>query len=201
MANSPVGFWDGTTSSGLDAAVAVFPDGTAWAAYVGTATLGFVVGNINGAGTDFNLTSRTITKGTISTTATTKAQLSTRISAGNQAVTFSGSYDASFEQTPSLTALAGTFKGAGPSSGTTVTVAANGAVTGNDAGCIFTGTATPRTDGNAFNLSITFGPAPCALPGLSGSGIAIYNSAERSLLSAVVNASHTAGAIFVATKP
>ncbi|MEJ7930518.1 hypothetical protein WG922_11095 [Ramlibacter sp. AN1015] len=197
---SPVGFWNGTTSTGLTASVAVLPNGSTWAAYAGGSTLGFVNGNVNGAATDFNLTSGTITQGTISTDATTKQSITSRVSAGGQTVTFTGSYDASFEQTPSLAALAGTFAGVGPSAGTTVTVGANGAVTGTDAGCTFTGTATPRTDANAFNLTLTFGPAPCALPGLSGSGIAVYDSTARSLLAAAVNSARTAGAIFIGTK-
>ena len=200
-AQSPTGFWNGTTSTGLTAALAVFPDGTAWAAYAGTTTLGFVNGNINGAATDFNLTSGTVTNGTIATTATTKQSISSLVSAGGQTVTFNGTYDASFEQAPSLAAAAGTFTGIGPNAGATVTLGTNGSVAGNDAGCTFTGTATPRTDGNAFNVTVTFGPAPCAFPGLTGSGIAVYDDTDRSLLAAVVNPARTAGAIFLGTKP
>lgn len=72
-------------------------------------------------------------------------------------MTFNGTYDASFKQAPSLAAVAvaGTYSGIGPSAGTTVTVATSGAITGTDGGCTFTGTATPRTDGNAFNVPIT----------------------------------------------
>ena len=41
-------------------------------------------------------------------------------------------------------------------------------------GCGFSGTVTPRASGkNVFNTSMTFGPAPCGLPGQTASGIAI----------------------------
>lgn len=55
-----------------------------------------------------------------------------------------------------------------------------GAITGTTAdevtpvGCELTGTIAPRPSGkNVFNVSLTFGPAPCALPGQSFSGIGV----------------------------
>jgi hypothetical protein len=39
---------------------------------------------------------------------------------------------------------------------------------------LFSGTATPRSSGkNVMNVSVTFGAAPCALPGQTATGIAI----------------------------
>jgi hypothetical protein len=41
-------------------------------------------------------------------------------------------------------------------------------------GCNFSGTVVPRPSGkNVFNVSLTFAGAPCALPGTSGTGIAV----------------------------
>ena len=41
-------------------------------------------------------------------------------------------------------------------------------------GCNFAGTVLPRPSGkNVFNVSLTFGPAPCALPGQAAAGIAV----------------------------
>ncbi len=180
----------------------VFADGTAWAAYAGAGTLGFVQGAINGAAKDFNFSTGTITDVTLAATATTRSRISGTISTpGAAAVTFSGTYDADFEQAPSLTAAAGTYTGVGPSAGTTVTLAASGAVTGATGGCTFTGTATPRADSNIFAVTLTFGAAPCALPGVSVTGIANYDPTEKGLLAAAVNSTRTAGTIFLGTKP
>lgn len=56
-----------------------------------------------------------------------------------------------------------------------INVAASGAFTAiGSSGCGFSGTVTPRASGkNVFNTSMTFGPAPCGLPGQTASGIAI----------------------------
>lgn len=74
-------------------------------------------------------------------------------------------------------------------------------MTGTGPQCNFTGTATPRTDGNAFNVSATFSGGACPVAGTTLSGIAYYDPADRSLLSAVINSGRTASAIFLGTKP
>lgn len=63
----------------------------------------------------------------------------------------------------------------------TVNITPTGAITGTTAeplfrpvGCELTGTIAPRPSGkNVFNVSLNFGPAPCALPGQSFSGVGI----------------------------
>jgi hypothetical protein len=55
-------------------------------------------------------------------------------------------------------------------------ITANGAFTGNSitSGCQFSGTITPRPSGkNVFNVAATFGPAPCGLPNVVATGIAV----------------------------
>jgi hypothetical protein len=75
-----------------------------------------------------------------------------------------------------LASLAGSYTGqAGFPLGVrpaTFTVAANGAVSSSINGCAIGGTATPRGDADAYDLTISFGPAPCAYPGASFSGVA-----------------------------
>lgn len=45
---------------------------------------------------------------------------------------------------------------------------------GTSTGCSLNGAIAPRPSGtNVFNVSLTFGPAPCATPGLSVTGVAI----------------------------
>lgn len=85
---------------------------------------------------------------------------------------------------------------------TQLAIAANGAFTGNVYDCQFSGTFTPRPSGkNVFDVRWTFGAAPCALAGLSESGIAISNllpgTATRQLTLGITDASRTQGnAIF-----
>jgi hypothetical protein len=200
-AANTVGFWDGTTSNGLELTAVVFGDGSAWAIYAGGGGFGLVQGAINGAAKDFNFTTGTITDVTLAATATAKSRINGSISTPGSAVTFSGAYDSDFELAPSLTAAAGTYTGLGPSAGTNVTLAASGAITGATGACTFTGTAIPRTDANIFNVTLTFGAAPCALPGVTVTGIANYDPSEKGLLAAGLNASRTAGTIFMGTKP
>jgi len=89
-------------------------------------------------------------------------------------------------------------------SGAAATVAINnaGAITGSSGGCSFTGTATPRASGkNVFDVSITFGAAPCVLPSQTVTGIAldyITTGNQTQLLVSVVNSAKTAGTMFFA---
>ena len=88
---------------------------------------------------------------------------------------------------------------------TTLNVSAAGALTGSSQGCSFSGTITPRASGkNVFNVSLTFGAAPCLLPGQSASGIAISSvlagSAVRQLIVAGVNTNRTAGTALFGTR-
>lgn len=53
-------------------------------------------------------------------------------------------------------------------------VANDGRFSANSSGCAFSGTLTPRPSGrNVFDLSLTFGPAPCQLAGQPAKGIAV----------------------------
>ncbi len=55
-----------------------------------------------------------------------------------------------------------------------VAIAPSGSFTASSAGCSMSGTLTPRASGkNVFNLSLTFGGAPCLLPGQTATGIAL----------------------------
>jgi hypothetical protein len=55
-------------------------------------------------------------------------------------------------------------------------ISSTGTVTGSSfaTGCTLTGTIQPRRSGqNVFDVSLTFGPAPCQMPGQTASGIGI----------------------------
>lgn len=148
--------------------------------------------------------------GTVSATYVAGTSIQGSTAAAGQTVTFSGTaiaastYNyataallADIQGSWSLTSLAGA-----PAS---LNVSAAGALTGSSQGCTFSGTITPRPSGkNVFNVALTFGAAPCLLPGQSASGIAISNlvagTARRQLIVAGVNSTRTSGTALFGTR-
>jgi hypothetical protein len=105
---------------------------------------------------------------------------------------------------PTLAQLAGAYNGnAGFALGVrpaVFTVTAAGAVSSSINGCAITGTATPRTDINGYDLTIAFGPAPCAIPNLSFTGIAYVRQDNGRLYAAARNAATKQSVIFSGSK-
>lgn len=85
-----------------------------------------------------------------------------------------------------------------------LSIASSGALTATSAGCVITGTAMPRPSGrNVFNLSLTFGGAPCDLPGQSATGIAVaypLASGGTQLVVAAVDSTRSYGAAAIGTR-
>jgi hypothetical protein len=198
---SPTGLWTGGAGTGGDLQMLVFPGGETWGAYLAGNTLGVVQGTMGGAVTDFNATLGTVVSGTISGFANTKQDIYGFVTTTGGTAGYNGAYDAEFDQAPSLAAAAGTFTGAGPSTGTTFTLAAGGGITGAIGTCTFTGTAAPRADGNAFNVSLTYGGGTCSLGTATLTGVAHYSARRRTLVSTVINATRTASDVFFGSKP
>jgi hypothetical protein len=122
-------------------------------------------------------------------------------------LTFNGtvlsSSDFNYNTPASLSALSGSWNGSflDGTSGT-VTISSAGAITGTNAGCSFTGTATPDTGKNFFNISVTFGAGSCLLPNQTVSGIAITyqisGTTKHQLL--MGGATSTKGTVFAAIR-
>lgn len=75
-----------------------------------------------------------------------------------------------------LTAVSGAWSGSLLDGSTaTINILASGTFSGTSSlGCAVTGTIAPRPSGmNVFNVSLTFGAAPCALPNQTASGVAV----------------------------
>jgi hypothetical protein len=82
----------------------------------------------------------------------------------------------------------------------TVTVEADGDLIALDQfGCLGLGTVTPRSDGNAYNVSVTFQGAPCGNGTSTVTGVAFLNELGQ-LYTAGLNASRTNGFIFVGAR-
>ena len=60
-------------------------------------------------------------------------------------------------------------------SNTSVTINSNGTVSSSNSGCSFTGTVSADSSGKDFyDVSITFGASPCALPNQTATGVGVY---------------------------
>lgn len=86
-----------------------------------------------------------------------------------------------------------------------VTIGASGAFTSVSEGCTSTGTVLPRPSGkNVFDVKVTAGASPCAVPGQAGHGIAVYSpllgSSLTQLLVGLVSNDRSAGSAYVGTR-
>jgi len=143
----------------------------------------------------YNATAKTITGTTTS---------------GTSSVAFSGGpipgslYN--YDTAASLTTIAGSWSTTSlTGEGIALNVAANGSYTAvGTSGCNFSGTITPRASGkNVFNVGITFGAAPCALAGQSGTGIALaypITGGLTQLLVAATDSTRTYGSAVFGTR-
>ncbi len=217
--SSAVGLWNGTTANGRTIGGLVLDDGTFWFLYTSivnpSAAAGLVQGNYtarNGSFTssnavDFNLEGLGILNSSIDGTYVMKQTLSGTIAHQAGQTTFTTTYDPSYELTPDLNLLAGTYTGVLATNETvTVTVLASGSLFGSStSGCTFTGTASPQASGNAYNVTVKLGASEAFQPGVCSSdtvnGVAYFDAPTKRLHSAALNSTRTNGFIFIGTKP
>jgi hypothetical protein len=213
---SLAGLWTGTTSNNRTAAGVGLSDGSYYVLYsvAGNPSLiaGFTQGTATVAGSsftssngrDFNFEGLGVSSGTVQGTVTTRQSFAGTVTYPNSTVSFTSTYNAAFETTPLLSTIAGTYSGSVASSAgvqsSTGTISASGAFAASAAGCNATGRVTTRSEGNVYNLSVTFGPSPCIFPGQSFSGVAYYDAATRRFYGAAPNPARTSGMLFVGTK-
>jgi len=102
---------------------------------------------------------------------------------GSAGLAFSGSAATILDIAPTRANLGGLYSGRGMALGATtqtrITIAGDGYLAGTTtSGCIFKGTAAPHEGANAYDVSVTFGPAPCPLPDATVTGNAVLDSAR-----------------------
>lgn len=220
MAISAEGLYTGSTSNGRSFTGLVLDDGSYYVIYSapGNATLisGAAVGtgiSTNGSfsstnAKDINLEGLGLVSASVSASYTQKKSFNGSIAypSTNQTITFAGTYNAAYESTPTLTAIAGTYTGrAGSPSGVesgTVTITASGALSGRgSSGCAITGSVEPRAKGNVYNVVTTFGGSPCRLPNATVRGAAYFDATTRRLYSVGLTSARTDGFIYAGSKP
>lgn len=197
-------------SSSTDFQLLVLENGDFYSLYGFNSPSAFAVaGFIQGSGTSDNgkfLSTTSKDYGTSPATAVTTAAtydataktISGTVTGPKQVSTFSGGPISGSLYNYNAAASLGTITGSWSTTtiegeNVALTVASNGTFSAiGSSGCQFSGTVAPRASGkNVFNVSLTFGAAPCALPGQSGSGIAIAYPITGGKTQLVVAASNT----------
>lgn len=115
------------------------------------------------------------------------------------------STDFNYDTPASLSAIAGTWTGFFSTGDTgSIAISSGGVVSSvTDFGCSIGGSVTPRPSGkNVYNVSLTFGPAPCALPNGSAAGIAVIvgSGAQTQLTVGATTADRSLGAAFFGSR-
>jgi hypothetical protein len=213
------GLWQGTTSTNRAIAGVVLDDGTFWFIYSGVGNSSVIAGVVQGNGTsnngsftssngrDFSFEGLGVNDFTLAATYAAKNTLrGTVTSTTSGSGTFASTYSTDYELTPNLLDIAGTYSGSDASSGgvesATVAISSTGVISGNSAkGCSFTGNATPRPNGNVYNVSVTFGGGVCVNGTNTVTGVAYFDASTRRLTSAALNSGRTDGFLYVGTKP
>ena len=217
---SAEGLWNGTTSNGRAMSGLVLDDGTYWVLYSLMGNSAVIAGGVQGTGRsrngafsssngrDFNLEGLGVNDVDISANYVMQESLSgsLRYRATGEVVSFSASYDASYELIPSLELIAGTYSGSAATSGgtefATASVSTSGAISGSSAGgCTFSGTGSPRARGNVYDVVVTFDGGMCALGTQAVRGVAYFDADLNQLVSAATNNARTDGFIFAGIKP
>lgn len=199
----------------------VLEDGQLWALYGNVSGGIFLVNGLlqgngsssNGSYTTSNLRdfgSSPAAAASLSATYTTAPTLVGTIGVSGVSIGINGSGipTATFNyNTPaSLASIAGAWT-LGSTTGDTVSlsIAPNGGFTATTAlGCSFSGTATPRPSGrNVYNVTATFGAAPCALAGQTVTGIGLYSvltPTNRQLMVALVDGTRSVGTVAIGSR-
>lgn len=214
------GVYSGTSSTGSSFSSIVLPNDKFYAIYGSVSgNLFLISGFIFGQGTsnngtytasvtDINSAAATAT-GSITATYTQGSSISGKLTESSTTITFTGSPNPSssykYNQAATLSEIAGTWSGdALDGLSVTVTINSDGTFSGSDsAGCSFSGTISADSSGkNFFDVSVTFGASPCALPNQSASGIAadylLSDGVTRQLIAGVTSGS--LGTVFAADK-
>jgi hypothetical protein len=218
------GVYSGAASSGYTFSTIILPNDKLYEIY-GTAHGNQLLldGMITGQGTtnssgytasvtDFLYTG-SVKSGSFSASDFTGASLDGTLAEDGTVTTFTGTsvlgsvwdYGTTFQTPASLSSISGTWIGTlldGIT--TTVTISSTGSVTGSSSGCSFTGTVVPDSSKkNFYDVSLTFGGSPCAIPSQTANGIGVeylLSDGVTNQLLVAVTVDNSAGTVFAAER-
>lgn len=211
------GLWVGTTDTNRTVTGIVLSDGTYYVLYSRTGNANIIAGLVQGTGSsgagtfsssnarDINFEGFGVLPASVSANYAAKQSFNGTVSySAGGATSFTTTYDADYGVAPTLAAIAGRFSGQVATSqgveSVTLTVSTSGAISSGGSSCSFSGRATPRGDGNAYDMSLTFGAAPCFFANQTLTGIAYYSASSKQLFGAALNAARSNGGLFVGTR-
>ena len=222
-AASAEGLWSGSTSTSRSVTAIVLDNGSYWLLYsvprVNAVVAGFIQGSgsaLNGSfsssdGVDFNLEGQGINNATVAASYVARQSFNGSVSyaSANPPFTFTSAYNADYDQTPSLSAIVGSYAGiasvAGGTEAATIAISAQGVIAGTGvtaSACQFVGAAVPRAKGNLYDLSVLVsGGGACASGTSAVTGIAYFDAGSKRLYLAALNKSRSNGLSFVGIKP
>lgn len=215
----PQGLWKGRTDTNRYVTSLVFNDGSYYSFYSQVGQPNQLAGVIQGSGSsangnfsstntkDFNFETRSVSSTSLSTSYSAKQYLNGSLTyAGGMPTSFTSRYDANFEAPASLSTLAGAYSGSVEhslgSQNSIIAISTSGVISGSVSGCSITGLASPRTDGNSYNLTLTFGGNACyySISNKSFSGIGYIDSGSKALYVAAPNSTRSDGIAFVGAR-
>jgi len=217
---SSEGLWNGITSTSRSLTSIVLDNGTYWLLPVPTVSApnaSFIQGtgnSLNGVfsssdGIDFNVAGSGISNATVAANYVTKQSFTGSVSypSQNPAFTFSQTYNADYEQPPTLVAVAGNYPGSMSMTGNndlaTLAVSSDGTVVGAGltSSCQFLGKIVPRSRGNLYVLLGAFSGGACANNASAVSGIGYFDASTKRLHLAALDTARSKGFSFVGIKP
>jgi hypothetical protein len=206
VATTASGVWKGSTDGNRATTAIILDDGSYYVVYSSPTNAASVAGGVQGtgalAGTSFtsangrnyNFEGAGVQTATLAATLQPFSSLvGTVTNATSGGFGFQSAYSADSRDTASLATLAGAYPGQvtfiGGVRNSVFTVTAAGAVSTAIDGCIITGSTAPRSDVNAYDVTITFGGAPCVpqFQNTSFTGVAYLDTATGALTSFVRN--------------
>ncbi|MDM0116918.1 hypothetical protein QTI66_32850 [Variovorax sp. J22R133] len=213
-AAGPEGFYKGKAGT-ADVTGVVLDDGRSYAIYTtpDRADLGGVViargSASNGTYTstvakDF-VVEQGVRSGSLTASYVAKTSFNGTFVSGGKTTQFTGTYSTDYELTPSLAAVAGVYDFAlmaseGSVGSGVVTVTSAGALSSSEPGCSTSGTVQPKSKGNVFDMTWTSTGVNCLFPGVTLSGIGIYDAGRKAFLTIVHNADITSGTLAAGIK-
>ena len=207
------GYYQGTVSTGTQFQLLVLENDQFYALIGNTDVQGVfrVVSLVEGKGTSNNgsfsasnvkeyANNGLVTTETISASYSPKVSIAGNVASPGNSVSFTGTAPVAGNYTydipATLSSVSGNWSGATlAGEAVNFSVGSSGAISGTSSlGCSFK---------NVLDVSVTFGGAPCALPGLTGQGIAVTTllpNGTRQFLIALTNTARSAGTVVFARR-
>ena len=212
--SASAGLWKGTTGDHRQVYGALLGTGAYWVAYSAADNPGTIAGAVEGTATsingvlystdalDFDLQAGVV-PATVSVNYLPRNVISGNVNFAGNATSLTAYYLAAAPA--DLAQVAGTYQGSaaivGGGESVYLTVGPSGVISGaGSSGCRFSGLAAPRADVPVFDISVTFGGAPCAMGNGSVSGIAFYDQPSNTLIGAALTPGRTNGFLLTAAK-